>query len=266
MDNLKRRRFTLIELLVVIAIIAILAALLLPALGRAKEMAKLAVCSNNERQITIAITNYASAYQFRYPMCADGRRSWDDFLGMGNFDGRQGITQAVADKDHVDNERLVTKIYCCPESDASFIPKYKRVWHPSGTTIYTRSYAMNVGRTKNRKTKKDFNNRGPTGFGYSDSTSVVISPAETLLLGERIGATKPTDTNSAIGSGNSSDMAYTKFNNQCDGPYWQMCGRHRKGYWANLTFCDGHISYMDIRNTNPGSGQFPNMWTIDGDD
>jgi prepilin-type processing-associated H-X9-DG protein len=72
--------------------------------------------------------------------------------------------------------------------------------------------------------------------------------------------------NSAIGSGNASDMAYTKFNNTCDGPYWQMCGRHRKGYWANLTFCDGHMRYMDIRNTNPASGQTPNMWTINGND
>jgi prepilin-type processing-associated H-X9-DG protein len=252
--------------LVVIAIIAILAALLLPALGRAREMAKLAICGNNERQMAIAVINYTSAYQFRYPVCADGRRSWDDLLGMGGFDGRRGITKVVADKDHVDEERLVTKIYYCPESNASFIPKYKREWHPSGTTIYTRSYAMNVGRTPHRKRKNDFLGRGPTGFKYSDSTSVVVRPSQTLLLGERIGTWKPDDLNSAIGSIKSSDMSYMKFNNNCDGPYWQMCGRHRKGYWANLTFCDGHFAYMDIRNTNPGPGQPPNMWTIDGDD
>jgi prepilin-type N-terminal cleavage/methylation domain-containing protein len=64
----KKRAFTLVELLAVIAIIGILAALLLPALGRAKEKGRLATCQNNLRQVNLAIRLYADDYADSLPV------------------------------------------------------------------------------------------------------------------------------------------------------------------------------------------------------
>ena len=88
-------RFTLIELLVVIAIIAVLVAMLLPGLGRAREIARRAVCRSNQQQVGLAVMAYASdnneylpphgywynSAQCSYAMYNDVPAVWTDDLG-----------------------------------------------------------------------------------------------------------------------------------------------------------------------------------------
>lgn len=96
---MEKRFFTLIELLVVVAIIGILASILMPSLGKAREKAKTAVCVSNISQINKALQMYMSSSNDRMPYDSGTLRdTWpsflDPFLGGSPFTGPTDLKSA----------------------------------------------------------------------------------------------------------------------------------------------------------------------------
>jgi prepilin-type N-terminal cleavage/methylation domain-containing protein len=92
----QKRAFTLIELLVVIAIIAILASILFPVFGQAREKARQSICQSNLRQFMLGITQYVQDYDEMMPLSVKGKNQVGPaMLGIGGITQQFGIHMEI---------------------------------------------------------------------------------------------------------------------------------------------------------------------------
>jgi prepilin-type N-terminal cleavage/methylation domain-containing protein len=117
----QRGAFTLVELLVVIAIIGILVAMLLPAVQSAREAARRMQCSNNLRQIGLAVHNYHDTYRYLPPGASDpslagasGFAAILPFLEQGAVYQAYDFTKGNSDPANLQAVSQRIKTYLCP--------------------------------------------------------------------------------------------------------------------------------------------------------
>ncbi|MEO0588321.1 MAG: DUF1559 domain-containing protein [Planctomycetota bacterium] len=136
-----RSAFTLIELLVVISIIALLIGILLPALGAARETARQAQCLSNTRQVTIALSTYATDNQAYFPPTG----IFDGELGAQGFEFESGGDPQL---EWFDNARLGYYMPGSENQGAADDPNASyggtALACPSDRDRGQRSYAMNA--------------------------------------------------------------------------------------------------------------------------
>lgn len=270
--------FTLVELLVVIAIIGVLVGLLLPAVQAAREAARRMQCSNNLKQMALAMHNYEGAFKRIPPFAvqdADFRWAWSALI-LPFIE-----QQAVYDKLGVSRTMVMTSL-TTPGLTAEIrailqtpLPAYKCPSDPSGKTNVNfqnvanqygaASYGMSLGVGRDRPEEL------PSGkFG-----SITDGLSNTFMFGEKVLAETPVKLRSVgaiwVGRINSSAANGITARFPPNAPYvgsWPCCnndpdatrgnaiGLHPGG--VQFAFCDGSVSF--ISNSIESSPVTGNNW------
>jgi len=185
--------FTLIELLVVIATIAILAALLLPALGRAKERAKIVQCLSNLQQIGIALNWYGDEHDDIFPVHANmpyadppprGRQVYSAALGGRDADAAYEYCPKATNRPLYAYISPSSEVFRCPADKGMEESWWLPVWKPSKYASLGCSYVYN-GLTMGNLTRLEPDGQDDLGENLSGKKETwVPDPARFVAIYE----------------------------------------------------------------------------------